>query len=96
MPTKMKVTTKSVKPVVKKATAKAKSAVKKAVVKTKASAKPTARKVSTAATKGKKKATGLIQTVKAGVQSGIETVGDLVKKVTPDVLLPKRSKSRRK
>jgi hypothetical protein len=93
MPTKTKATTKTVKANARKAAAKVKPAVKKAVAKS--GAKPTAKKVSANTAKGKKKAAGLIQTVKQGVHTGIEKIGDLIKKVTPDALLPKSAKSKR-
>ena len=85
MPAKSNPSVKSVKTSIKKTGGKVKSAVKKA----KSSSRPVAKK-------GKKRATGLMQTVKKGVQSGISTVGDLVIKVTPDVLLPKSVKAKKK
>lgn len=53
------------------------------------------KKTSVKSKSGKKKAAGLMRTVKKGVQSGIHAVGDLVKKVTPDALLPQSVKTRR-
>jgi len=87
---------KAVKSTTKKAAAKVKPAAKKAPAKVKAVTRPAARKISTKSKAGKKKAAGLMQSVKEGMQTGIEAVTDLVKKVTPDSLLPKPSKARRK
>ena len=95
MPTKTKTATKAVKATAQKAAKKVKPAVKKVVAKAKSSVKPVASKVSATAKTGKKKAGGLMQSVKHGVQAGIESVGDLVKKVAPAALLPKSAKPKR-
>ena len=96
MPSKTQKSIKAVKSTTKKAAAKVKPAAKKATAKVKAVAKPAARKSSTKSKAGKRKAPGLMQSVKDGMQTGIDAVTDLVKKVTPDSLLPKPSKARRK
>lgn len=96
MPTKTKATVKAVKPAVKKTAAKAKPAVKKAVAKAKAGARSVACKAPAKSPAQKKKPATLMQSVKAGVQAGLGSVGDLVKKVTPDALLPKSAKAKRK
>ena len=85
----------AVKATAQKAAKKVKPAVKKVVAKAKSSVKPVASKVSATAKTGKKKAGGLMQSVKHGVQAGIESVGDLVKKVAPAALLPKSAKPKR-
>ena len=96
MPPKPKAAAKSVKAATKKPAAKAPPTPKKTVAKPKVAVKPTAKKTSVKPKTTKKKPAGVIQTVKQGVQTGIGAVGDLVKKVTPDVLLPKSAKSKRK
>ena len=85
-------------PAVKKATAaaqrtvaKSKVAAKKTVRQGQAVLKKAAPKVKTA-----KKADGIMDTVKDSVASGLKTVGDFVKQVTPDALLPKSAKAKRK
>lgn len=82
----------------KKAVAKVKPAVKKAAtkVKTKTAAKPVAKKATPRTSVRKKKSAPLLQSVKESVQTGLHAVTDLVKKVTPDALLPHPAKARRK
>lgn len=96
MPTKTKSATKAVKATAQRVATKVKPVVKKAVAKAQSTAKPAARKASAKIGTAKTKSTGLMQTVKKGVQAGIVSVSDLVKKVTPDALLPKSAKSKRK
>ena len=90
-------------PAVKKATAaaqrtvaKSKVAAKQAVRQGQAAVKKAAPKVKAVARKTAKKADGIIDTVKDSVASGLKTVGDFVKQVTPDALLPKSAKAKRK
>lgn len=96
MPPKPKAVVKSVKTVTKKSAAKVKPATKKVVARPNATVKPATKKAAPKARTGKKKTEGVIQTVKEGVQTGIQAVGDLVKKVTPNALLTKSAKSKRK
>ena len=90
-------------PIVKKATttakrtvAKGRVAAKKTVAKGKAAVKKDVPKARTAARKTTKKADGIMDTVKGSVASGLKSVGKFVKQVTPDALLPKSAKSKRK
>jgi hypothetical protein len=92
MPTKTKTATKAVKAAAKEM----KPTIKKAVAKSKSSAKAAVKKVPAKAKAGRKQAEGLLETVKHGVQTGIDAVGDFVKKATPDALRPKSAKGRRK
>lgn len=92
MPTKTK-TTKAARATVKKTATKAKPAAQKAAAKSKSGATTAGKK---APKSGKKKAAGLMQTVKHSVQVGIESVSDLVKKVTPGALMPKTAKTKRR
>jgi len=92
MPPKSKTVAKATKAPAKKVAAKAKPVIRKSAT----SAKPVVKKASRKVPAGKKKGAGILETVKQGVQSGIEAVGDLVKKVTPDSLLQKPVKSKRK
>ena len=90
-------------PVVKKAAAAAKRTVakskvvaKKTVSQGKAAVKKAAPKAKAAARKTAKKADGIMDSVKDSVASGLKSVGDFVKQVTPDALLPKSAKAKRK
>lgn len=100
MPTKTSKTKAPAKTATKKVVAKAKPVAKKATAKVKAklAARPVAKKAAPRTKAGKKKSTPLLQSVKEGVQTGLHAVTDLVKKVTPEVLLPHSSngKARRK
>ena len=96
MPSKIKTATKTVKSTAKKAAAKVRPAARKATAKVKATARPAAKKNSAKAKTGKKKAAGLMQSVKAGMQTGIDAVTGLVKRVAPDSLVSKPTKRRRK
>ncbi len=96
MPTKTKPTAKVVKATVKKTATKPKSATKKPAVKGRSGAKSATKKPTAKARTTKKRSPGLMQSVKKGVQAGIDSMGDLVKKVTPDALLPKSAKAKRK
>jgi hypothetical protein len=107
MPPKKTSSSKSVKAAVTKSVAKAGTSSKKAgrqvlgtgqkaVVKAKSAAKPVVRSAVEKAKTVKKKTEGFIQTVKDTVQDGIESAGKLVKKITPDALLPKSGKTKRK
>ena len=95
MNSKTKKAVKVVKAKVSEASAKVKPALRKAVAKAKSAAKPIAKKVAAKAKAGRKEATGFIQHVKDGVHAAMESVGDFVKKVTPDALLPDSAKSKR-
>ena len=75
---------------------KVQTAVKKGVAKAKAGAKKTVRKVSAKAKTQKKKAAGFIQNVKDGIHTGMEAVGEMLKKITPDAMLPDSAKSKGK
>ena len=73
------------------------SAPKKAPAKSKPAARPVKKTAAPRSSGAKKKKTGgFLQTVKKGVQAGIETVASAVKSVTPNVLLPKAGKSKRR
>lgn len=107
MPPKLKTTRKPAKAIATKPVAKAKPATKKAVTKarTKAkkatvdaiqSAKPPARKVAAKAKTIKKETQGVFESVKKGMQTGMDAVGDLMKRITPDALKSKPAKPRRK
>ena len=100
MPSKTKKTTstRTAKPSASKVSAQTKAAAKKVSSRTKAksvSARATKKPASRAKT-AKKSGSGLIQSVKEGVQTGLHAVTDLVKKVTPDSLLPRSAKARKK
>jgi len=58
------------------------------------SGKPAAKKVSSKANV-RKNPEGLIDAMKKGLQTGIDAVGDLVKKITPEALKPKAKKLKR-
>lgn len=94
MPTKTK-STKAAKTPPKRVATKAKPASKKPAA-PKSRAKPAVKKVPAKTAATKRKSPSLMQSVQKGVRSGIESVGDLVKKVTPDALLPKSAKSKRR
>ena len=93
--TRQKVTAKA-KPLVKKATVAAKKTVAKGKAVAKTAVKKVAPKAKAAAKKTAKKADGIMNTVTGGVASGLKSVGKFVKKITPDALLPKSPKSKRK
>ena len=82
--------------VIRRSTNKVQAVANKPVAKVKAGGKAALKKAAPKARKQKKKAVGFLASVKEGVQTGIETMGGLVKKVTPNTLLPKSAKSRPK
>jgi len=67
-----------------------------AATKAKATVKPATRKPVSRSKAKKKNVSGLMRSVKEGVQTGLHAVTDLVKKVTPDALLPRTAKPKRK
>jgi hypothetical protein len=91
MPSKTKTTLKTV-----KAAAKVKPVVRKAVAKAKTATKPVPKRASATPKSAKQKTSGLLDSVKHGVQSGLEAVGDLVKKITPAALQPGSARTKRK
>jgi len=98
--------TKNSRVAVKKTVTKTRAAAKKTVRKGAATAKKAiarGKSISRAAAKklpARRRATkataGFVDHLKENVQSGIDAVGRMVKKVTPDALLPKSAKSGRK
>lgn len=97
-PTKKTKATRTAKATASKVVARTKSAAKvTSKVAAKAPARRPARKAAPPRAKAaKKNSSGLIQSVKDGVQTGLHAVTDLVKKVTPDALLPRSAKTKRK
>ena len=73
---------------------KVQTAAKKGVAAAKTKAEAAAKKVAVKAKTQKKKAVGFVQNVKDGIHTGMEAVGDLLKKITPDALLPNAAKSK--
>ena len=73
---------------------KVQTAAKKVVAKAKTSAKTTAKKVSAKAKTQGKKPVGFMQNVKDSIHTGMEAMGELIKKITPDALLPDSAKSK--
>lgn len=95
-PTKKTKSTRTAKTTASKVSARAKSAAKvTSKVAAKASAKRPAKKATPRAKAVRKNSSGLIQSVKDGVQTGLHAVTDLVKKVTPDALLPRSAKTKK-
>lgn len=68
-------------------------AAKKGITKAKAAARKTVSKASAKVTPGKK-AGGFIQNVKDSIHTGMEAMGEVLKKITPDALLPDSAKSK--
>ena len=81
-----------------KVVARTKAVAKKVTSKAgaKAAAKRPTKKAAPRAKAGKKNSSGLMQSVKDGVQTGLHAVTDLVIKVTPDALLPRSAKAKKK
>jgi hypothetical protein len=97
MQTQTKAAVKTVKSAARRREARVKPSLNRAVSKAKSSAKPVGKKgPAQARARKKKNATGFIQSVKDGVHSAMETAGDLVKRVTPDALLPDSAKAKRR
>ena len=95
MPPKSK-SPKTAKPLAKKPAAKSKPVAKKAPARSKTAAKPAVRKPSAKPGARRKKPATLLQTVKKTVQTGLDKVGAAVKSITPDALLPKSAKPKRR
>ena len=96
--TKKTASARTTKPSVGKVAKRTKTVARKAIAATKAKAalKPATRKPVSRSKAKKKNASGLMRSVKEGVQTGLHAVTDLVKKVTPDALLPRTAKPKRK
>lgn len=104
MTTKTKKAIKSLKATAKDVAGKAKVAAKRSVktvqkaaqkgmTNAKAAAKKTVRKASAKVTQSKKTG-GFIQNVKDSIHTGMEAMGDVLKKITPNALLPDSAKSK--
>jgi hypothetical protein len=96
--TKKTTSARTTKPSASKVMTRTKALTKKATATTKAKATPKRAAVRPASRvkTGKKNVSGLMRSVKEGVQTGLHAVTDLVKKVTPDALLPRAAKPKRK
>lgn len=96
--TKKTTSARTAKPSASKVMTRTKAVAKKATATTKAKVSPkrAAGKSASRAKAGKKNVSGLMRSVKEGVQTGLHAVTDLVKKVTPDSLLPRAAKPKRK
>jgi len=93
--TKTKPTAKA-RPTAKKAVAKARTKARIATAAAIKSAQPPSRRIAGTGRTIQKQAQGMIESVKKGVQTGIDAVGELVKKITPDALKSKPPKAGRK
>jgi len=79
----------------KKTVRKGAATARKAIAKGKSISRGAAKKLPTRR-RATKATTGFVDHLKQNVKSGIDAVGRMVKKVTPDALLPKSAKSGRK
>ncbi|HSI14587.1 MAG TPA: hypothetical protein VK961_21225 [Chthoniobacter sp.] len=97
-PTKKTKSTRTAKPTASKVAAKTKAVAKKVTAKpsAKVAAKRPTKKAAPRTKAAKKNSSGLMQSVKDGVQTGLHAVTDLVIKVTPDALLPRSAKAKKK